>query len=158
MKNILILIIILFNGLLFAQPEVEPAGIKLTSAVEPSSMILSKFAYDYPNTRAIWTKEEDNIYAAMFRDQNTNLNKIIRYDINGNVLSRENELENNTYPVSISKFLAKKYPAETHSVWSYEMAGKKTYHITHGEDTFWFNSEGKYTKTIRQTTALNKKS
>lgn len=148
MKHIFILSLLFFTTLLTAQPETQPAGIKLTMAVEPSSMILSKFAYDNPNTRAIWTKEDNNIYAAMYRDENTNLNKITRYDINGNVLSHANELKNNNYPLTISKYLAKKFPGEESSVWSYETEGKKTFYVTRGDDVLWFNALGKYSKTI----------
>ena len=150
MKHTLLLSLLLLTTLCFSQPDAEPTGVKLTPAVEPSSIILSKFSYDNPNIRPVWSREDDNVYAALYRDETTNLGKIIRYDMNGNVLSRQNEMENNTYPVAISKYYLKRYPGEKYAVWSYESNGNKTYYINREEETVWFNSTGKYAREVKK--------
>lgn len=122
----------------------QPTGVKLSPNVQPTTIVLNKFSAAYPNVSPAWALQ-DEIYSAEYRDANTNMERVVSYDKQGNVFSIENELHNDAYPASIATYFIKKYPGEKFTTWSYEDGmGNKMYYILRGEESVWFSNEGKF--------------
>lgn len=121
----------------------QPTGVKLTPNVQPNTIVLNKFSAAYPNISPAWALHE-TIYSAEYRSPDTNLGRVVSYDLQGNIVSIENELNSDAYPEGIGRYYTKKYPREKYTVWSWEDGmGDKMYYILRGEESIWFSTEGK---------------
>lgn len=156
MKHLLLLFLLTVAADSFSQTPPEPTLVKFS----PPSIVNTRFLADYPNVKADWTQDGD-IYSAEYRVEESNMGRIVRYDKNGNKLSVENELHNDSYPVSIATYYVKTYPREKYAVWSYEETkGSKTYYATRGEEKIWFDKNGRRMsgKVTNDKASLNNKS
>lgn len=121
----------------------QPTGVKLSPNVQPNTIVLNQFAAAYPNISPAWSLHE-NVYSAEYRNPDTNLGRVVSYDLQGSLVSIENELNSEGYPVAVGQYYAKKYPREKYEVWSWEDGmGNKMYYILRGEESIWFSTEGK---------------
>ena len=155
MKQFILFCLLALARFSFSQTPPEPTLVKFT----PPTIVDARFLTDYPNIKPDWTQEDD-VYSAEYRVEESNMGRIVRYDKNGNRLSVENELHNDNYPVSIATYYVKTYPREKYAVWSYEDAkGNKTYYATRGEEKIWFDISGKrlVSKTTTDKSVLNNK-
>jgi hypothetical protein len=106
--------------------------------------VLNKFNTEHPKARANWKTDEQTNYAASYIGS-ANLKHIIVYDLDGNVVSKDDELDSVVYPSSIISYSAKNYPGETYSVWLREdCEGKQLYYAKCRSTKIWFDKNGNY--------------
>jgi hypothetical protein len=117
---------------------------EITTPVEPPSAIAEKFKNEFPGITPIWHIDGKN-FVAEFVDPNTFKGISVVYDKDGNIIRRESELENSSYPSSINDYYIKKYPGEKFKTWrSADEKGQVTYYIKRQSGLVWFDKEGKY--------------
>ncbi len=155
MKKIFICFFAL-SASLVAQTSNPPLGVQVTPvspAIEAPAIVTNKFASDFPNNNAIWTKVGEN-YAAEYYDSKTQLKHIVVYDLFGNQLSSEHEVATGTYPKGIDSYLKKNYPDTKFKLWSGNWQGKPVFYTWMNKDTIRFNPSGAYIpqKTSTKTT------
>jgi len=145
---------LLLNVLSAQSPAYE--GGKEPVAFQPSKKVLDKFKSEYPQITPTW-KVEQNYYVADFSDTNSFKGITIVYDKNANVVRRESEMENSTYPQNINTYFVKNYPGEKFKTWkSIDDKGNHSYCIKRESEVLWFDNSGNYMdpqKKNEQTTA-----
>lgn len=116
----------------------------IPAQVTPPQEITDKFNKEYPGIAANWRMDGKN-FRAEFVDPNTFKGNCIVYDKDGNVIRRENEMENASYPSTINDYFIKHFPGEKFKTWtSLDPNGQKTYYIKRSGETVWFDKEGNY--------------
>jgi len=104
--------------------------------------VLDKFKQAYPDITPEWKMDGKN-FVASFVDPNTLKGINIVYDKDGNVIRKETELENSSYPQSINDYYINKYPGEKYKTWSsVDNTGVSTYYIKRANETIWFDKGG----------------
>ena len=120
------------------------AGGPLTAEEKTPASIQEKFKKEYPDVTPTWRKDE-KYYVADFTDTNSFKGTTIAYDKNGNVVRRESEMENSTYPAAINNYFVKNYPGEKFKTWkSLDETGEQKYCIKREYQVLWFDKEGNY--------------
>ncbi|PBQ33546.1 hypothetical protein CNR22_17780 [Sphingobacteriaceae bacterium] len=138
----LFIFFLMLNVLSAQSPAYE--GGKEPVAYQPSKEVLDKFKSDYPQVTATW-KIEKNYYVADFADTATFKGISIVYDKNANVVRRELEVENSSYPQNINTYFVKNYPGEKFRTWkSTDDKGSQTYCIKRPDGPLWFDAQGNY--------------
>lgn len=121
----------------------QPTGVKLSPNVQPTTIVLNRFNAAYPNISPEWTYQGD-VYNAQYRNPDNNLDRVVSYDAQGNIVAIENELTEKAYPEAIAQYYQRKHPGERFTVWSREDGlGNKMYYILRGEESTWFSEEGR---------------
>lgn len=117
--------------------------------------LTSKFNSDFPNNNPTWTMDDGN-YRAQYKDANTNSDRYITYDTDGNVIVQGDRVA--TPPAAINEYYTKTYPSvTTYEVWSStDKAGTTTYYTKNSTETLYFDKDGKYTKTKKTVTKTKK--
>ncbi|HOZ87165.1 MAG TPA: hypothetical protein PL029_05355 [Bacteroidia bacterium] len=109
--------------------------------------ITNRFNADYPNSHPTWDRSGAN-YRAKY-NMGT-LKRTIVYDVNGRVVSREEELTSDAFPLPVVEYYNRKFPGEQATVFlKTDLDGNKIYYAEHGADTYWFDKSGKYKKKTR---------
>ncbi len=115
----------------------------LTAEVVPPAEVKDKFIKEHPSVTPSWSMDGKN-FKAEFVDPNTFKGNCIVYDAEGNVIRRENEMENASYPKSINDYFIKTYPGEKFKTWSsLDARGNRTFYIKRNNDQVWFDKDGK---------------
>ena len=141
----LILLVLLSNVIcLSAQTPVgNPEKIVQSDKIVPPEPVLEAFKKEFPSITPAWSMDGGN-FKAVFVDPTSLKGVTIVYDKTGNVVRRDSELDNSSYPESINSFYIKNYPGEKYKTWvSTDDKGTRTYYIQRGEKLLWFDSEGK---------------
>src|SRR3954471_2149892 len=151
MRKILFLFCVMALVQLDAQVPANAAEKKaLPESITPPDNILEKFNKEYPGITASWRMDGQN-FKAEFVDPNTLKGNSIVYDKAGNVVRRENEMENASYPESINQYYIKHFPGEKFKTWSsQDDKGERSYYIKRNSETVWFDKEGKYIEPKRK--------
>ncbi|MEO6301989.1 MAG: hypothetical protein ABIP51_02335 [Bacteroidia bacterium] len=142
-RSILILLMAFGINALVAQTN-NGVDTQTPAGVNTPATVSNKFKADYPNIGATWQMEDDN-YAAYYRDPLTNLDRVLVYDRNANVVRSDYELDYASHPKTISDYYVSNYPREDYKVWS-SQEGKSdlVYFSKHKGNTVWFDKDGKY--------------
>ncbi len=116
------------------------------AALDPSQVptaVTGAFTDQNPGITATWRADGQN-FRASYIDPSSKLGRIIIYDKEGNVLRREDEVDNVTFPAPINDYYNKHHPGEIYQVWkSDEKAnGHSMYYSSRNDETIWFDSEG----------------
>jgi hypothetical protein len=142
---------------------VIPGGGKINTtpvdntAVSTPAIVTSNFSRDFPGAQVTWSMEGKN-HRGLYIDPVTHLQHIIIYDPNGNVIRRESELEQGSYPASINDFYNKNHPNETYNVWETKDAkGKRGYYSKYKDEMQWYDSVGKPVNKAKTKEELKKK-
>lgn len=115
--------------------------------------VSQQFTKDYPNSNADWVVDGDNNYMAEFKKPTTKGATIVVYDRDGRLVRTESELAENSYPKEIDNYYSKQFPNTKYKVWSSKDArGTTTYYIKQNGDVHWFDKDGKYTSSKREST------
>jgi hypothetical protein len=115
--------------------------------------ISQQFKKDYPNSSAEWVVDGDNNYLAEFKNPTTKGSTIVVYDRDGRLVRTESEIADKSYPNEIDNYYSKQFPNAQYKVWSSKDArGNSTYYIKHNGDVHWFDKEGKFTSSKREST------
>ena len=98
-------------------------------------------------------------FRVSYIDPTTKLGRVIVYDKSGNVVRRENEVDNLVYPGSIKDYYNKNYPGESYQVWSSEdkNTGKPLYYSNGSTETIWFDKDGNMIPARKATKEIEKK-
>jgi hypothetical protein len=119
-------------------------GKSLPAQITPPPAIEEKFKNEHPSVTPTWSMDGQN-FKAEFIDPATFKGNSIVYDKEGNVMRRENEMENSSYPQGINDFYIKKYPGEKFKTWSsQDNSGERSYFIRRDNEIVWFDKEGNY--------------
>jgi hypothetical protein len=150
MRKLILSIFIVSGFCLCSQTEsptpTVPTGVQLSTNtnVDAPSIVTNRFNTDYPNVSPVWAGTE-NGFVATYTERNSNLGRTVMYDRYGNVIRKDTELDNTSYPVPIKKYYAKTYPGEAYSIWMRESGqGSQNYFVIHQNDTSWFDNNGTY--------------
>jgi hypothetical protein len=112
--------------------------------VKVPESVNKRFSADYPDSKSTWTMRGNN-YRAEYRDQSTNLNRAVIYDMAGNPIGTERELNMSDYPGTLRDYYNSNYPNESYKVWSSEdKTGKRTYYVPRKNEMIWFDEKGNY--------------
>lgn len=112
--------------------------------------ITNRFNTDYPNTNPTWSREGSNYRADYWQGT---MGRSITYDMNGNMISRNEQLSSGSFPSGISDYYSKKHPNEQFDVWSSTDAnGNLTYYTNRNSEVYWFDKSGKYTRSSKSKT------
>jgi hypothetical protein len=147
-KTYLVFILTILNyGFIVSQTPVTAGKEKdVPQKITPPQVVLDKFTKTYPDITPGWKMDGKN-FVASFVDPNTLKNVNIVYDKDGNVIRKETELENSSYPQSINDYYIKKYPGEKYKTWSsVDNTGTPTYYIKRATETIWFDKNGNFVK------------
>jgi hypothetical protein len=144
MKRLFVLLLLSFTFFMQAQIPADAAKEKpLPEKITPPQKILEKFTKEYPGVTPSWRMDGQN-FMAEFVDPLTLKGCSIVYDKDANVLRRENEMENSSYPQSINDYYIKKFPGEKFKTWSsLDTKGERSYFIKREKEIVWFDKEGK---------------
>jgi hypothetical protein len=124
-----------------------PAARTDRTVATPPENIRQRFETTYPGSVSVAWKIEGDNFKVNYTDPKTKLEHVIVYDKDGNVVRREDETDNLTYPSDIAEFYTKKYPKETFRVWQTELEpGVISYFIVRKGKTLWFDQTGKPTE------------
>lgn len=135
---------VLFIFLLISLSAQIPANSGGPVADMPPSFIEENFKKEYPGITPTWHVDE-TLFIADFTDPNIFKGVSIVYDRKGNVVRRENEMENSTYPQAINEYFVKNYPGEKFKTWKcQDDKGMQGYCIKRPSGAVRFNKEGKY--------------
>jgi hypothetical protein len=146
MKTIILnLIFLLGVGLATAQEGVTPGTGKMpTDPGQVPSLVMERFNKEYPGVSGNWSKEEDN-YRVEFTDPKSRMLHVIIYDRNGEVIRRENELDNMEYPGAINDYNQKNYPGEQLRIWSAEEKnGEKYFYTKRQSEVLKYDKDGQH--------------
>ena len=148
MKHVLCLVLLLSFCSVQAQIPANAAKEReVPQKITPPQIILDKFTKEYPNITPSWRMDGQN-FMAEFMDPMTMKGVAIVYDKEGNVVRRENEMENSSYPQSINDYYIKTYPGEKYKTWSsLDQKGVRSFFIKREKETVWFDKEGKPVQT-----------
>jgi hypothetical protein len=110
--------------------------------INPPKVILDKFTKEYPRVTPSWRMDGQN-FVAEFVDPVSLKGVSVVYDKEGNVVRKESEVENASYPQGINDYYIKKYPGEKFKTWSsLDDKGERRYFIRREKETVWFDQEG----------------
>lgn len=142
MRYLFLIVFTLGAHLMSAQSK----GAEEIPVIDPSQVaaqVVQNFTRDNPGISATWRNDGDN-YRANYLDPNTKLGRIIIYNKNGQVLRRENEVDQLKYPDPIKKYYDKNYPGEVYQVWDNEETPGSTtlYYTNRNTETIWFDKHG----------------
>jgi hypothetical protein len=144
MKKALILFIFLFSLLPAHSQQGQGAKSQAPRDVVPPATIIEKFNKEHPGMTPSWKADGTN-FRADFVDPNTFKGCSILYDKDGNVIRRENEMENASYPQTINDYYIKHFPGEKFKTWtSLDNSGQKKYYIRRENEVVWFDKDGNY--------------
>jgi hypothetical protein len=111
---------------------------------ELPASILSKFKNDYPGEQPTWSTDNGN-YRAVFVDGSKMYGHAVAYDMQGNVVYREERIASSNYPSGVTSYYTTNYPNDKYEVWaSTDKSGKKKYYSNHNLETLWFDENGTY--------------
>lgn len=143
-KHYLALLLSLVLAALPAQVPVNTGSSTSGNQTQPPPAIVDKFTNEHPGITPAWHMDGKN-FTAEYVDPNTFKGVSIVYDKDGNVIRRESEMENSSYPASINDYYIKKYPGEKFKTWrSLDDKGAQTYFIKRSSGTVWFDKDGNY--------------
>ncbi len=117
--------------------------------INTPATVTNKFKADNPNVNATWTMDGEN-YSAAYRDPLTNLDRVIVYDRNGNLVHSDYELDYASYPKAISDYYVTNHPKDKdYKVWSSsDENGDLIYFSKRSSGkTEWFDKDGNYSST-----------
>ncbi len=145
MKQLLFIALLICTMNSTAQIPVDAGQDKTIPAqVVPPQAIVDKFIKEYPGITPSWRMDGKN-FQAEFVNPTTFKGNVIVYDKDGNVIRRENEMENASYPPNINTYFIKKYPGEKFKTWTTQNEnGEETYYIKRNNEIVWFDKNGNY--------------
>ena len=116
----------------------------LPAKITPPPVIEEKFKNEFPAVTPSWKMDGQN-FKAEYVDPVTFKGNTIVYDKEGNVIRRENEMENSSYPQGINDYYIKRFPGEKFKTWSsQDNTGERSYFIKRENEVVWFDKEGLY--------------
>jgi hypothetical protein len=143
---VLTLTLLSYSFILSQTPVTAGREKDVSQKINPPKVVLDKFTQSYPDITPEWKMDGKN-FVANFVDPNTLKGISIVYDKDGNVIRKETELENSSYPQSINDYYIKKYPGEKYKTWSsVDNSGANTYFIKRENETIWFDKDGNFVK------------
>jgi hypothetical protein len=156
-KSLLAIAAVFAMNIAIAQTNTTPTDYGNNAPLSTPSTLTSKFNSDYPNNNPTWTMD-DGYYRAQYRDVNTNTDRYITYDKDGNVIVQGDRVMPDKYPAPINEYYTKTYPNQTITeVWSStDKKGNTTYYTRNTTETLWFDKDGKYYKTTKVVTKTKK--
>jgi hypothetical protein len=141
MKTILIAWWMLFSvGLCYSQVANVPGTIQ------------KKFQQSYPSAAAVEWQAMTDHYKVMFTDKK-NLHHTIVYDKEGKILTREEEMDDQSVMTSIREYFIKNFPDKKDSrVWKVEdETGKISYYSPVEDAVIFFDENGKFVRRDERT-------
>jgi len=142
----LALTLLSYSFILSQTPVTAGKEKNLPQKIDPPQIVLDKFKQAYPDITPEWKMDGKN-FVASFVDPNTLKGINVVYDKDGNVIRKETELENSSYPQSINDYYIKKYPGEKYKTWSsVDNTGVSTYYIKRANETIWFDKGGNFVR------------
>lgn len=145
MKKPLILLLITFGiNVMSAQitnQRKENSKVIITKAPKK---VNNMFESQYPGVKPIWSLEDNN-YRASYTDVNTKLNHYILYTKQGEIISKESEMDYTDYPISINKYYSQRFPEEKFRIIKCEASNGETYYFAkHKAAIIKFDTTGNF--------------
>lgn len=104
----------------------------------------NKFESEYPGVKAVWSLEDNN-YRASYTDANTALNHYILYTKQGEIISKESEMDYTEYPININKYYSQRFPEEKFRIIKCEASNGDTYYFAkHKTAIIKFDTAGNF--------------
>jgi hypothetical protein len=162
--KILIVVIKLFIKLIYLKKQLKMkksaiiilfimATITVIQAQTPSN-VQSEFEKKYPNSNAKWKTEFGN-YNAYYTDEQKQ-QRMISYDKSGNIVSNSTMITGKEVPQNISSYYKNNYPTVTdYKVWKNDMNGNVSYYTVNGNDLYYFDTNGNYTRKRSMNDKMN---
>jgi hypothetical protein len=158
MRKIFVVLACAFNTFLFSQggntnqgpgsTTITPGGGRVNetqidkTATQTPTTIITKFNKQFPGTRPKW-KVEGNNFQATYTDRKTQLQNIVVYDKEGNMIRKESQLDPVNYPPAVVEYYKKNKAPEKYSVWQTEdQQGHKGYYGSQNNKIQWFDESG----------------
>ncbi len=143
MKKIIFLLLACCGFTFSAQNTGVPTGVRLSPPVKVPSIVLDRFRQDFPRANASWINEGEEGFVASFKDDSTQLPRMILYSNSGQRLESRKRMESGNYPKLIDKYYINDDPTAQYVVWRHDIAEKPSnfYGIVKA-DTSWFDDRG----------------
>jgi hypothetical protein len=126
------LFLFLWPVTVLAQPEDLPTGVKLTPAVSPPPIVLTRFSSEFPNQQGSWSQRGD-YYAASFTADNRP--QVAEFDKTGKRIASYRKISAKEAPDEL-KSSWRDAPSE---LWERKDTLRTLYFTIEGKDTVWYD-------------------
>jgi hypothetical protein len=152
-KSILIIITtwLMVTAMLAQEGQTSPGSDRMpTDPGQVPTQVTERFNREYPGISGSWSKDGDN-FRVEFTDPNSRMSHVIIYDRNGEVIRRENEVDQ--VPQAINDYYQKNYPGEKLRTWRRNNTkGEQEYYTLHNKEQVRFDKEGKFIAPVKNKT------